>query len=116
MGISNVSSYRGAALFEVIGFSNEVNSFCFPKNTTLIKGKGFEGIHHDIMSVIEGDYDSNDVAEGLHKFKNNGEDHAFNPGTVITLQESLKRSSYEGYQEYANKINHRKPTCSKRLF
>ena len=43
MGISNVSSYRGAALFEVIGFSDDVNSFCFPKNTTLIKGKGFEG-------------------------------------------------------------------------
>ena len=116
MGISNVSSYRGAALFEVIGFSNELNSFCFPKNTTLIKGKGFEDIHHDILSVIEGDYDSNDVAEGLHKFKNNGEDHAFNPGTVITLQESLKRSSYEGYQEYANKINHRKPLALRDYF
>ena len=116
MGISNVSSYRGAALFEVIGFSNEVNSFCFPKNTTLIKGKGFEDIHHDILSVIKGDYDSNDVAEGLHKFKNNGEDHAFNPGTVITLQESLKRSSYEGYQEYANKINHRKPLALRDYF
>ena len=116
MGISNVSSYRGAALFEVIGFSNEVNSFCFPKNTTLIKGKGFEDVHHDILSVIEGDYDSNDVAEGLHKFKNNGEDHAFNPGTVITLQESLKRSSYEGYQEYANKINHRKPLALRDYF
>ena len=116
MGISNVSSYRGAALFEVIGFSNEVNSFCFPKNTTLIKGKGFEDIHHNILSVIEGDYDSNDVAEGLHKFKNNGEDHAFNPGTVITLQESLKRSSYEGYQEYANKINHRKPLALRDYF
>ena len=116
MGISNVSSYRGAALFEVIGFSNEVNSFCFPKNTTLIKGKSFEHIHDDILSVIEGDYDSNDVAEGLHKFKNNGEDHAFNPGTVITLQESLKRSSYEGYQEYANKINHRKPLALRDYF
>ena len=116
MGISNVSSYRGAALFEVIGFSDDVNSFCFPKNTTLIKGKGFEDIHHDILSVIEGDYDSNDVAEGLHKFKNNGEDHAFNPGTVITLQESLKRSSYEGYQEYANKINHRKPLALRDYF
>ena len=88
----------------------------FPKNTTLIKGKGFEDIHHDILSVIEGDYDSNDVAEGLHKFKNNGEDHAFNPGTVITLQESLKRSSYEGYQEYANKINHRKPLALRDYF
>jgi glutamate synthase (NADPH/NADH) large chain len=116
MGISNVSSYRGAALFEVIGFSDDVNSFCFPKNTTLIKGKGFEDIHHDILSVIEGDYDSNHVAEGLHKFKNNGEDHAFNPGTVITLQESLKRSSYEGYQEYANKINHRKPLALRDYF
>ena len=100
----------------MIGFSNEVNSFCFPKNTTLIKGKGFEDVHHDILSVIEGDYDSNDVAEGLHKFKNNGEDHAFNPGTVITLQESLKRSSYEGYQEYANKINHRKPLALRDYF
>ena len=116
MGISNVSSYRGAGLFEVIGFSNEVNSFCFPKNTTLIKGKGFKDIHHDILLVIEGDYDSNDVAEGLHKFKNNGEDHAFNPGTVITLQESLKRSFYEGYQEYANKINYRKPLALRDYF
>ena len=31
MGISNVSSYRGSGLFEVIGFSDEVNSLCFPK-------------------------------------------------------------------------------------
>ena len=36
MGISNISSYRGAGLFEVVGFSEKINKVCFPKNETLI--------------------------------------------------------------------------------
>ena len=52
MGISNVSSYRGSGLFEVIGFSDEVNNLCFPKNESFIKGESFEEIHEKIMLTI----------------------------------------------------------------
>ena len=38
MGISNVSSYRGAGLFEVVGFSDNVNKLLLPKKLSYVKG------------------------------------------------------------------------------
>ena len=65
MGISNVSSYRGSGLFEVIGFSDEVNSLCFPKNDSLIKGESFEDLHKKNMLSISFDGSDDRVAKGL---------------------------------------------------
>ena len=76
---------------EVIGFSDEVNDLCFPKNESFIKGESFEEIHEKIMLTISFDGNDDRVAKGLHKFKHNGEDHAFNPDVVMNLQNLVRK-------------------------
>ncbi len=44
MGISLVSSYRGAQVFEAIGVSTKVIDECFAGTTTQIQGVGFNEI------------------------------------------------------------------------
>ncbi len=108
MGISNVSSYRGSGLFEVIGFSDEVNKLCFPKNESLIKGDSFNDIHKNIIHTISSDVNDAKLAKGLHKYKHGGEDHAFNPDVVMNLQNSLKKDSYEGFKKYSAHVDSRR--------
>ena len=116
MGISNVSSYRGSGLFEVIGFSDEVNNLCFPKNESFIKGESFEEIHEKIMLTISFDGDDDRVAKGLHKFKHNGEDHAFNPDVVMNLQNSLKSGSFKEFKNFSSYVDSRKPLAIRDYF
>ena len=116
MGISNVSSYRGSGLFEVIGFSDQVNEICFPANCSLIKGDCFEDLHQNIMLIIHSGVDNSLVAKGLHKFKHDGEDHAYNPDVVMNLQNSLKAGSYIGFKDFSSHINNRKPLAIRDFF
>jgi glutamate synthase (NADPH/NADH) large chain len=116
MGISNVSSYRGSGLFEIIGFSDEVNSLCFPKNDSFIKGETFEDLHKKNMLSISCDGTDDLVAKGLHKFKHNGEEHAFNPDVVMNLQNSLKSGSFEEFKNYSSYVNTRKPLAIRDYF
>ena len=116
MGISNVSSYRGSGLFEVIGFSDEVNCLCFPKNDSLIKGESFEDLHKKTMLSVSFDGHDDLVAKGLHKFKHNGEEHAFNPDVVMNLQNSLKSGSFKEFKNYSSYVNSRKPLAIRDYF
>ena len=98
MGISNVSSYRGAGLFEVVGFSDKVNKLCFQKNFSYIKGECFEDLHLKSLASIDGSEDDNIIAKGLHKYVHDGEQHAYNPDIVSGLQKSLENNSFSGFQ------------------
>ena len=80
MGISNVSSYRGSGLFEVIGFSDKGKTiFVSQKMNHLLKENHSRKFMKKLCFELSFDGDDDRVAKGLHKFKHNGEDHAFNP-------------------------------------
>ncbi len=51
MGISTVSSYRNAALFDIIGLAEEVVTGCFPASPALLPGLGFADIEERIHRV-----------------------------------------------------------------
>ena len=46
---------------------------------------------------------------GLLKFVHGGEDHAYNPDVVTSLQAAVKSGKYEDYKVYADQINNRAP-------
>ena len=116
MGISNVSSYRGAGLFEVVGFSDKVNKLCFPKNFSYIKGECFEDLHLKSLASIDGSEDDNIIAKGLHKYVHDGEQHAYNPDIVSGLQKSLENNSFSGFQNFTNLIDNRNPLAVRDFF
>ncbi|PLX83486.1 MAG: glutamate synthase large subunit [Desulfuromonas sp.] len=51
MGISTVSSYRNAALFDILGLSREVVAACFPASPALLPGLGWAELEERIATV-----------------------------------------------------------------
>ncbi|WP_303722049.1 glutamate synthase large subunit [Malonomonas rubra] len=51
MGISTVSSYRNAALFDIIGLSKQLVASCFPGSAALLPGLDFEDLETRIDKI-----------------------------------------------------------------
>src|SRR6185369_5289140 len=49
MGISTISSYRGAQIFEVLGLAEEVVERCFKDTTSALGGLGFLELGVDVL-------------------------------------------------------------------
>jgi glutamate synthase (NADPH/NADH) large chain len=109
MGISTISSYRGAQLFEIVGLADEVVERCFRGTTSRIQGAGFADLEKDALAVHAKAFNQKvDVEQGgLLKYVHGGEYHAFNPDVVASLQAAVRTGSYERYRRFARFVNER---------
>ena len=109
MGISTISSYRGAQLFEVIGLSSEVTRLCFQGVPSRIEGARFVDLEAEQKILAKEAWDDRKTLQkgGLLKFVYNGEYHAYNPDVVQLLQESVRTSNYQTFKEYCQAVNSR---------
>jgi glutamate synthase (NADPH/NADH) large chain len=109
MGISSISSYRGAQLFEIVGLSDEIVERCFKGTTSRIQGTGFEDLLEDqrALSVIAWDPREPVTHGGLLKYVHGGEYHCYNPDVIATLQAAVRSGDYERYRSYAALVNER---------
>ncbi len=115
MGISTVSSYRGAQLFEAVGLAREVVDLVFCGVASRIEGSGFTELEDDQKSLARKAWSHRKTIEqgGLHKYVHGQEYHAFNPDVVMTLQQAVASGDYAVYQRYAALVNTR-PTATLR--
>ena len=84
MGISTVSSYRGAQIFEALGINATVIDKCFTGTTSRLSGIGFaeiaaETLHFHAKAFSESEDAPSLEEAGYFRFRRNGEFHAFNP-------------------------------------
>jgi glutamate synthase (NADPH) large chain len=109
MGISTVSSYRGAQLFEAVGLAREVVDLAFCGVASRIQGSGFEQLEQDqkILAARAWSYRKTIEQGGLLKYVHGQEYHAFNPDVVMTLQQAVAGGDYAVYQRYASLVNER---------
>jgi len=109
MGISSVSSYRGAQLFEVVGLHDEVVDRCFRGTVSRIQGAKFADLHDDQQELARSAWDARQplVQGGFLKYVHGGEYHCFNPDVVTTLQAAVRSGDFDRYQEYAKLVNER---------
>jgi glutamate synthase (NADPH/NADH) large chain len=109
MGISTIASYRGAALFELVGLHDEVVERCFPGSVSRIQGADFTDLKSDAMTLAQRAWNSRVDMEqgGLLRFVHGGEYHAYNPDVIATLQAAVQSGDYSVYQEYARLVNDR---------
>jgi glutamate synthase (NADPH) large chain len=109
MGISTIASYRGAALFEIVGLHDEVVELCFPGSVSRIQGADFTDLKSDAMTLAQRAWNTRfDVEQGgLLRFVHGGEYHAYNPDVIATLQAAVQSGNYGVYQEYARLVNER---------
>ncbi len=109
MGISTIGSYRGAQLFEAVGLSREVVDLCFKGTTARIEGTTFEDLQSDQSALQRDAWNArkNVSQGGLLKYVHGGEDHAYNPDVVRSLQVAVRSGDYRDWQIHADMVNNR---------
>ena len=109
MGISSISSYRGAQLFEIVGIQKAVVDKCFKGTVSRIEGAGFDDLQDDQKQLAKLAWQPREPLNhgGLLKFVHGGEYHCYNPDVVATLQAAVRTGDYARYAEYSKLVNER---------
>lgn len=120
MGISTVSSYRGAQIFEAIGINSSVIDRCFTGTPSRLSGIGFEHIAAETLHFHTKAFGTTDERKtlqeaGYFRFRRNGEFHAFNPTVFKALHKFVKSGEAEDYTEYAEAVEEGEPSSLRDL-
>jgi glutamate synthase domain-containing protein 2/glutamate synthase domain-containing protein 1/glutamate synthase domain-containing protein 3 len=83
MGVSTVSAYRGAQVFEAIGLGPELIERHFVGTPSKLGGLGLRGLAREVLMRHGRTYMP---AGGLYRWRRDGERHTWNPETVASLQ------------------------------
>ncbi|MFO7982307.1 MAG: glutamate synthase large subunit, partial [Desulfuromonadales bacterium] len=104
MGISAVSSYRNAALFDIIGLSRNIVDKCFAASPALVPGLDFEDIEERIDRIHRTVFRQSHMMPvyplsvgSVNRDNPGGEYHDFNSMVITSMHrfaESLKREDY----------------------
>jgi glutamate synthase (NADPH/NADH) large chain len=90
MGISTITSYRGAQLFDILGLGHEVVARCFPGAASPVGGFGFGDIADAVLARHRAVFQDGREVElpdlGLIRYRRDGEQRAWAPDTVRALQ------------------------------
>ncbi|MEU5564493.1 glutamate synthase large subunit [Micromonospora musae] len=112
MGISTVSSYCGAQVFEAVGLDNRLVERYFRGTPSKIGGVGLAGIHaevaarHALAWPAAGTPGSERLAVGgEYQWRRDGEQHLFNPETVFLLQHATRSRQYDIFKRYTTKVD-----------
>jgi len=95
MGISTLSSYIGAQIFECIGLATDVVEKCFASTVSRVGGMSLRDVENEVLSFHKGAYaDPYNTSDPLRNFgfvknKTGGEYHGNNPTVVKALHNSL---------------------------
>jgi glutamate synthase (NADPH/NADH) large chain len=109
MGISTISSYRNAHLFEIIGIHQEVMDKCFNKEVSRIGGATFADLHADALRCHRRAWSAQVSMQrsGQLKYVHGGEYHSYNPDVVTLLQEAVNTGDQADYDKFAQTVNNR---------
>ncbi|WP_116245227.1 glutamate synthase large subunit [Nocardiopsis sp. FIRDI 009] len=111
IGVSTVSSYTGAQIFEALGLGQEVIDRCFTGTTSRLGGVGFDVLAEEVAIRHRRAHTANPNAHrrlevgGEYQWRREGEPHLFNPETVFKLQHSTRTRRYEIFKEYTSKVD-----------
>ena len=114
MGISCLSSYQGAQIFEAVGIGKATIDRWFPGTASRIGGIGLGEMARETLlrhragyeAEVEAgtDEDALDVG-GVYAWRVGGERHLWSPKTVASLQKAVRADDAKSYDDYAHAIN-----------
>jgi glutamate synthase (NADPH/NADH) large chain len=113
MGISTVSSYAGAQVFEAVGLSQEFVDRYFTGTETKLGGVGIAEIAAENQARHDYAYPEDGAARaherlwtgGEYQWRRDGAPHLFNPDTVFRLQHSTRTRRYDIFREYTKLVD-----------
>ncbi|MFC8731284.1 glutamate synthase large subunit [Luteimicrobium sp. NPDC057192] len=113
MGISTISSYRGAQVFEALGLSHELVDDYFTGTTTRLGGVGLDVLAAEVAARHAEAYPASGnhqphqslVSGGEYQWRRDGEEHLFDPETVFRLQHATRTRRYDIFRQYTGRVN-----------
>jgi glutamate synthase (NADPH/NADH) large chain len=113
MGISTVSSYCGAQVFEAVGLDQRFLRRYFTGTPGRTGGVGLAEIHAEVAArharawPAGPDGRGHRVLEpgGEYQWRRDGEVHLFNPETVFLLQHATRSRRYRVFQQYTSTVD-----------
>jgi glutamate synthase (NADPH/NADH) large chain len=126
MGISCLSSYHGAQIFEAIGIGKDTIDRWFPGTASRVGGIGLQEIARESLLRHAAGFDArfeqpaNDGtrpanspsqdedeldAGGVYAWRVGGERHLWSPRTVASLQKAVRLEDARSYEQYSQAIN-----------
>ncbi|MGM7665853.1 glutamate synthase large subunit [Microbacterium sp. A93] len=113
MGISTVSSYAGAQVFEAVGLSQELIDTYFTGTETKLGGIGIEHVFAENQARHDYAYPEDSAARaherlwtgGEYQWRRDSAPHLFNPETVFKLQHSTRNRRYDIFREYTKLVD-----------
>ena len=113
MGISTVSSYCGAQVFEAIGLSRALIDRYFTGTTSQIGGIGLDEIAAEVAARHSRAYPANEAERvhrrldvgGEYQWRREGESHLVNPDSVFLLQHATRTGQYDVFKKFTAKVD-----------
>ncbi|WP_442933678.1 glutamate synthase large subunit [Micromonospora sp. CPCC 206060] len=112
MGISTVSSYCGAQVFEAVGLDADLVQRYFAGTPGKITGIGLAEIHAEVAARHARAWPTPGAevprrleVGGEYQWRREGELHLFNPETVFLLQHATRSRQYDVFRRYTAKVN-----------
>src|SRR5438270_198481 len=120
MGISTLSSYCGAQIFEALGLGAEVIDRCFTGTVSTIGGIGFAEIAEDVLARQRAAYPETPTPDALPdhgrvRYRRDGEDHGWSPPLVRAMQTAVEKNTPEAYDSFKARVAARLPASPRDL-
>tara|TARA_B100000686_G_scaffold351070_1_gene448763 strand:+ start:3887 stop:8419 length:4533 start_codon:yes stop_codon:yes gene_type:complete len=112
MGISIISSYRGAYKFEAVGLSRWLVYSYFPGMTSRISGIGLSGLQQKVTEIHNHAFQDDRLSlpvGGLYRYRGSGEEHGFEGKLMHSLQLAVSSDSYATFRKYSEAVNRSPP-------
>jgi glutamate synthase domain-containing protein 1 len=119
MGISKLSSYHGAQIFEAIGLGSKFISRFFDGTPSYIEGVGLEEITRETLDRHRQAWEEAESGKpspaGFYRFRRDGERHAVTPPVLQSLHKFAgikgedQAGQREDYDKYVNAVESNRP-------
>ncbi len=106
-GISTLSSYKGAQIFEALGLGHDVILRCFRGTVSRVGGVGLDILAREAILRHQEAFPGRGApvpgleVHGEFAWRPNGEARQWNPGSIAALQHAARLNSQEAYREYS---------------
>jgi glutamate synthase (ferredoxin) len=119
MGISLLSSYHGAQIFEAIGIGGDLLNTAFKGTTSRLGGLTLVDLAREVMALHQRAFPELTAKKlenfGFFNYKPGGEYHMNSPEMAKALHKAVNSKSYDHYQTYQTYLEERPLTALRDL-
>lgn len=106
MGIATVQSYRGAQIFDVIGFGDDVMAMVFPQKKQFTNGHDFDLIAQETRARYNQPHlMPYELDPGLFRWTPEGAKRQHSPNAIALLQKAVRLNDSEAFASYCEEVD-----------